>query len=47
VLLAGDYLGTLYTETAIQSGFAAAQDAMSLLAIDHQQTRHPKPGSTT
>jgi oxygen-dependent protoporphyrinogen oxidase len=47
VLLAGDYLGTLYTETAIQSGFAAAQDAMSLLAIDHQQARHPKPGSTT
>jgi oxygen-dependent protoporphyrinogen oxidase len=36
VLLAGDYLGTLYTETAIQSGLSAAQEARSLLATDRQ-----------
>ncbi|HET7398560.1 MAG TPA: NAD(P)/FAD-dependent oxidoreductase [Intrasporangium sp.] len=43
VLLAGDYLGTLYTETAIQTGFAAAQEAASLLATDHQRARHLGP----
>ena len=32
IFLAGDYLGTLYTETAITSGFTAAQEAASLLA---------------
>ena len=32
VFLAGDYLGTLYTETSIASGFSAAQHARSLLA---------------
>jgi protoporphyrinogen/coproporphyrinogen III oxidase len=37
VLLAGDYLGTLYTETAIQTGFSAAQEALSMLATDRQQ----------
>src|SRR5262249_7383957 len=37
VLLAGDYLGTLYTETAIQTGFSAAQEALSLLATHRQQ----------
>ncbi|MDT3959019.1 NAD(P)/FAD-dependent oxidoreductase [Staphylococcus kloosii] len=31
--LAGDYLGTFYTETAIQTGFTAAQDINSLLAF--------------
>ncbi|MFD1545860.1 protoporphyrinogen/coproporphyrinogen oxidase [Nonomuraea guangzhouensis] len=31
VFLAGDYLGTLYTETAIQSGFTAARHAQALL----------------
>ncbi|MEI5522064.1 FAD-dependent oxidoreductase [Streptomyces brasiliscabiei] len=36
ILLAGDYLGTLYTETAIQSGLSAAQEARSLLATDRQ-----------
>lgn len=36
IFLAGDYLGTLYTETAINSGFAAAQEARSLLATSHQ-----------
>lgn len=34
VLLAGDYLGTLYTESAVTSGFAAAQDAAGLVATD-------------
>ncbi|WP_068269697.1 flavin monoamine oxidase family protein [Aldersonia kunmingensis] len=37
VFLAGDYLGTLYTETAIGTGLAAAQDAQSLLATDRQR----------
>jgi protoporphyrinogen/coproporphyrinogen III oxidase len=37
VLLAGDYLGTLYTETAVQTGFSAAQEAASLLATERQQ----------
>jgi len=32
-MLAGDYLGTWYTETAVQSGFAAAQDILSALAV--------------
>jgi len=31
VFLAGDYLGTLYTETAIQTGFTAARRAQDLL----------------
>jgi protoporphyrinogen/coproporphyrinogen III oxidase len=39
VFLAGDYLGTLYTETAIQTGFSAAQEAVSLLATERQQGR--------
>ncbi|HEY5854594.1 MAG TPA: FAD-dependent oxidoreductase [Aldersonia sp.] len=36
VFLAGDYLGTLYTETAIGTGLSAAQEAQSLLATDRQ-----------
>src|SRR5699024_6392042 len=36
VFLAGDYLGSLYTETAITSAFTAAQRAASLLAREHQ-----------
>lgn len=36
VFLAGDYLGTLYTETAITSGFTAAQNAASALATERQ-----------
>lgn len=39
VFLAGDYLGTLYTESSITTGFSAAQDAASLLATDRQQSR--------
>lgn len=38
VFLAGDYLGTLYTETAVQTGFSAAQEAVSLLATERQQS---------
>jgi oxygen-dependent protoporphyrinogen oxidase len=37
IFLAGDYLGTLYTESAIQTGFSAAQEAASLLATERQQ----------
>ncbi|GAA0528445.1 oxidoreductase [Saccharopolyspora subtropica] len=36
VFLAGDYLGTLYTESAITSGFSAAQEAASVLASQRQ-----------
>ncbi|MGV9711868.1 protoporphyrinogen/coproporphyrinogen oxidase [Gordonia sp. NPDC003424] len=36
VFLAGDYMGTLYTETAISSAFTAAQEAASRLARDYQ-----------
>ena len=36
VFLAGDYLGTLYTETAIQTGFTAAGNAIERLAADAQ-----------
>ncbi|WP_217874451.1 NAD(P)/FAD-dependent oxidoreductase [Gulosibacter sp. 10] len=34
VFLAGDFLGTLYTETAISSGFTAAQRARSALTAE-------------
>jgi protoporphyrinogen/coproporphyrinogen III oxidase len=36
VFLAGDYLGTLYTETAVQTGLTAAQDVRAVLAADHR-----------
>jgi protoporphyrinogen/coproporphyrinogen III oxidase len=36
VFLAGDYLGTLYTETAITSGFLAADNVKSILASDRE-----------
>jgi oxygen-dependent protoporphyrinogen oxidase len=36
VFLAGDFLGTLYTESSITSGFSAAQEAASLLATARQ-----------
>jgi glycine/D-amino acid oxidase-like deaminating enzyme len=43
----GDYLGTLYTETAISTGFSAAQEAASLLATERQQrTGHDLPLTT-
>ncbi|TYS24247.1 FAD-dependent oxidoreductase [Bacillus subtilis] len=34
LFLAGDYLGTLYTETAVQTGFTAAQNINSLLGTE-------------
>lgn len=34
LFLAGDYLGSTYTETAVQSGFTAAQSINSLLGAD-------------
>ncbi|MFC9553536.1 protoporphyrinogen/coproporphyrinogen oxidase [Rhodococcus sp. NPDC056960] len=40
IFLAGDYLGTLYTETAISSGFTAAQEAASLLSTRLQSAAH-------
>ena len=39
IFRAGDYLGTLHTETAIQTGFSAAQEAVCLLATERQQGR--------
>lgn len=39
IKLAGDYLGTMYTETSIATGFQAAQDAISLLATEKQRSR--------
>ncbi|MDI3389176.1 NAD(P)/FAD-dependent oxidoreductase [Streptomyces sp. B-S-A8] len=39
VFLAGDYLGTLYTETAISSGLSAATEIRSILATDRQTAR--------
>jgi oxygen-dependent protoporphyrinogen oxidase len=40
VFLAGDYLGTLYTESSITTGFSAAQEATSRLATEQQTRRH-------
>jgi protoporphyrinogen/coproporphyrinogen III oxidase len=40
VFLAGDFLGTLYTESSITSGFSAAQEAASLLATQRQAQPH-------
>jgi oxygen-dependent protoporphyrinogen oxidase len=42
VFLAGDYLGTLYTETAITTGFSAAQEVVSLLGTERQQARRSR-----
>ncbi|MCY1136966.1 NAD(P)/FAD-dependent oxidoreductase [Actinoplanes sp. Pm04-4] len=39
VLLAGDYLGTLYTETAIHTGFSAADEVASHLATAKETAR--------
>ncbi|MFP5315674.1 MAG: FAD-dependent oxidoreductase, partial [Actinomycetes bacterium] len=40
VFLAGDFLGTLYTESSITTGFSAAQEAASLLATQRQAKPH-------
>lgn len=39
IFLAGDYLGSLYTETAITSAFTAAQRVTSLLAREHEPAK--------
>ncbi|MFE1953544.1 flavin monoamine oxidase family protein [Streptomyces sp. NPDC059524] len=39
ILLAGDYMGSLYTETAIQSGLNAATDVRALIATHRQTAR--------
>lgn len=44
VFLAGDYLGTLYTETSITTGFLAADNVKDVLAADRQ---HSAPVITT
>jgi protoporphyrinogen/coproporphyrinogen III oxidase len=36
VFLAGDYLGTLYTESAVRTGLTAAQDVRTVLAADRR-----------
>ena len=43
IFLAGDYLGTFYTETAIQTGFAAAQHINSLLEYSIKYSEKEKP----
>jgi oxygen-dependent protoporphyrinogen oxidase len=40
VFLAGDYLGSLYTESSIATGLTAAQEVQSLLATDRQSIQH-------
>ena len=45
VYLAGDYLGTLYTETAIGTGLAAAREVQSLLATDRQTAPDTLPST--
>jgi oxygen-dependent protoporphyrinogen oxidase len=43
VFLAGDYLGTFYTETAISTGLSAAHEIQSLLATDGQTAPRTLP----
>ncbi|MEC1715143.1 flavin monoamine oxidase family protein [Schinkia azotoformans] len=38
IYLAGDYLGTFYTETAIKTGYIAAQDILSLIGTTPSKT---------
>jgi oxygen-dependent protoporphyrinogen oxidase len=46
VLLAGDYLGTLYTETAITTAFTAAERAQQILGTAASATASPTPHDT-
>lgn len=39
LFLAGDFLGSFYTETAIQTGFTAAQNINSLMGFKHQESQ--------
>jgi hypothetical protein len=45
VFLAGDYLGTSYTETAVHTGLKAAQEVQSLLATDRQHASNRPRGA--
>jgi oxygen-dependent protoporphyrinogen oxidase len=48
ILLAGDYLGSLYTESAVHTGLAAATTATHILSSDaHDRRLSPLPGSST
>ncbi|MFC7596519.1 protoporphyrinogen/coproporphyrinogen oxidase [Terrabacter sp. GCM10028922] len=48
VMLAGDYLGTQYTETAVHTGLAAAEAAEHILDSDRRERRTaPVPPSAT
>lgn len=47
VFLAGDYLGSLYTETAITSAFTAAERATSVLSTEAQYAHAPKHRTST
>ncbi|MBC7279185.1 NAD(P)/FAD-dependent oxidoreductase [Nocardioides sp.] len=40
VFLAGDYLGTLYTETSITTGFHAADNVKNVLTSDRERCAH-------
>jgi protoporphyrinogen/coproporphyrinogen III oxidase len=39
IMLAGDYLGTQYTESAVRSGFSAAEAAAQILAVERPVER--------
>lgn len=41
ISLAGDFLGTLYTESSVTTGFSAAQETASLLATHRQALPYP------
>ena len=44
--LAGDFLGSKYGESAVESGFAAAQQIASSLATEHQTTQQAMKASS-
>jgi oxygen-dependent protoporphyrinogen oxidase len=47
VVLAGDYLGTFYTETAISTGMSAAQEVQSLLGSQRQRGGQVRGSAST
>ncbi|MFE7275504.1 NAD(P)/FAD-dependent oxidoreductase [Streptomyces sp. NPDC057623] len=47
VFLAGDYLGTFYTETAIRTGLSAAHEVRSLLATERQAAARERTPART
>ncbi|MDQ7862095.1 hypothetical protein RCO48_17280 [Peribacillus frigoritolerans] len=46
MFLAGDYLGSYYTETAIQTGFTAAQSINSFLDFELPASQKEKKFKT-